>query len=156
MRAYTVTFEQLTPEMTRRPVTEEDIEDHLMTAKVNSPPLDILIRTSGVKRLSDYLLWQVGPVGSTIQSPHALTRSGSALKTLRFTSLIHSGQIWDSSIFFQLYWITSVKFGLNRCFIEYLLIGQRLFLKHVHAIHKWFGGLNYVMREGQRLVHLCV
>ena len=64
MRACTVTFEQLTPEMTRRPVTEKDIEDHLMTAKVNSPPLDILIRTSGVKRLSDYLLWQVCPAGS--------------------------------------------------------------------------------------------
>ena len=64
--ACTVTFEQLTPEMTRRPVTEKDIEDHLMTAKVNSPPLDILIRTSGVKRLSDYLLWQVGPGGITL------------------------------------------------------------------------------------------
>jgi len=40
------------------PITENDIEDHLLTAKVNTPPLDILIRTSGVKRLSDYLLWQ--------------------------------------------------------------------------------------------------
>ena len=30
-----------------------------MTTLVNSPPLDILVRTSGVKRLSDYLLWQV-------------------------------------------------------------------------------------------------
>ncbi|KAI0283376.1 putative undecaprenyl diphosphate synthase-domain-containing protein [Russula aff. rugulosa BPL654] len=40
------------------PITESDIEDRLLTAKVNSPPLDVLIRTSGVKRLSDYLLWQ--------------------------------------------------------------------------------------------------
>ncbi|KAH9968857.1 Decaprenyl diphosphate synthase-like protein [Russula dissimulans] len=40
------------------PITEKDIENRLMTSKVNSPPLDILIRTSGVKRLSDYLLWQ--------------------------------------------------------------------------------------------------
>ncbi|KAI0274747.1 Decaprenyl diphosphate synthase-like protein [Gloeopeniophorella convolvens] len=40
------------------PITEKDIEDHLMTSKANSPPLDILIRTSGVKRLSDFLLWQ--------------------------------------------------------------------------------------------------
>ncbi|KAI9512843.1 dehydrodolichyl diphosphate synthetase [Russula earlei] len=39
-------------------VVHKDIEDRLMTAKVNTPPLDILIRTSGVKRLSDYLLWQ--------------------------------------------------------------------------------------------------
>ena len=30
-----------------------------MTSLAGSPPLDILIRTSGVKRLSDYLLWQV-------------------------------------------------------------------------------------------------
>jgi len=39
-------------------ITEKHIEAHLMTSKVGSPPLDILIRTSGVKRLSDYLLWQ--------------------------------------------------------------------------------------------------
>jgi ditrans,polycis-polyprenyl diphosphate synthase len=47
--------------MLARPITENDIEDRLLTAKVNSPPLDILIRTSGVKRLSDYFLWQVSP-----------------------------------------------------------------------------------------------
>jgi len=40
------------------PITERDIEDHLLTAEVESPPLDILIRTSGAQRLSDYLLWQ--------------------------------------------------------------------------------------------------
>jgi len=40
------------------PITEKDIEDRLLTAKVNCPPLDILIRTSGVRRLSDYFLWQ--------------------------------------------------------------------------------------------------
>jgi len=39
-------------------ITEKDIEDQLMTSRVGSPPLDILVRTSGVKRLSDYLLWQ--------------------------------------------------------------------------------------------------
>jgi hypothetical protein len=73
--------------MTRRPVTEKEIEERLMTAKVNSPPLDILIRTSGVKRLSDYFLWQVGLLaGSQHPSPHALTLSGSAPKTLKFTS----------------------------------------------------------------------
>jgi len=39
-------------------ITEKNIDAHLMTSVSGSPPLDILIRTSGVKRLSDYLLWQ--------------------------------------------------------------------------------------------------
>ncbi|KAF7796476.1 hypothetical protein EIP86_007653 [Pleurotus ostreatoroseus] len=39
-------------------LTEQDIDAHLMTSKVKSPPLDILIRTSGVRRLSNFLLWQ--------------------------------------------------------------------------------------------------
>lgn len=37
-------------------ISEQTIEDHLFTA--GSPPLDLLIRTSGVKRLSDFMLWQ--------------------------------------------------------------------------------------------------
>ncbi|POY72035.1 putative Ditrans,polycis-undecaprenyl-diphosphate synthase ((2E,6E)-farnesyl-diphosphate specific) [Rhodotorula taiwanensis] len=37
-------------------ITEDDIAANLYTA--DSPPLDILIRTSGVSRLSDFLLWQ--------------------------------------------------------------------------------------------------
>ena len=37
-------------------ITEETIEDHLFTN--GSPPLDLLIRTSGVQRLSDFMLWQ--------------------------------------------------------------------------------------------------
>ncbi|GAA5891779.1 hypothetical protein JCM8208_002882 [Rhodotorula glutinis] len=37
-------------------ITEETIAANLYTAA--SPPLDILIRTSGVSRLSDFLLWQ--------------------------------------------------------------------------------------------------
>ncbi|TAQ84445.1 hypothetical protein B7494_g7229 [Chlorociboria aeruginascens] len=40
------------PEM----ITSETIADHLFTS--NDPPLDLLIRTSGVKRLSDFMLWQ--------------------------------------------------------------------------------------------------
>jgi len=39
-------------------ITEKDIEAELMTSKAGCPSLDILIRTSGVKRLSDFLLWQ--------------------------------------------------------------------------------------------------
>jgi len=41
-----------------RHITEEDIDNHLMTSLGKSPPLDILVRTSGVNRLSDFLLWQ--------------------------------------------------------------------------------------------------
>ncbi|KAI5122205.1 hypothetical protein M0805_002694 [Coniferiporia weirii] len=39
-------------------ITEHDIASHLMTSLSGSPPLDILVRTSGVRHLSDYLLWQ--------------------------------------------------------------------------------------------------
>ncbi|KIM39468.1 hypothetical protein M413DRAFT_446971 [Hebeloma cylindrosporum] len=39
-------------------ITEKDIDAQLLTNLGGSPPLDILIRTSGVKRLSDFMLWQ--------------------------------------------------------------------------------------------------
>jgi ditrans,polycis-polyprenyl diphosphate synthase len=39
-----------------RDVTDQAIRDHLFTAAC--PPLDILVRTSGEIRLSDFLLWQ--------------------------------------------------------------------------------------------------
>ncbi|KAJ7168374.1 Decaprenyl diphosphate synthase-like protein [Mycena crocata] len=39
-------------------ITEDDIAAQLMTSLAGSPPLEILVRTSGVKRLSDFLLWQ--------------------------------------------------------------------------------------------------
>ncbi|KAF8542250.1 putative undecaprenyl diphosphate synthase-domain-containing protein [Trichophaea hybrida] len=37
-------------------ITQETLTDHLFTA--GCPPLDLLIRTSGVCRLSDFMLWQ--------------------------------------------------------------------------------------------------
>lgn len=40
-------------------IDELQIENHLYTA--NSPPLDILVRTSGTYRLLDFLLWQLVP-----------------------------------------------------------------------------------------------
>lgn len=45
-------------DVTENPITEDDLERYMMTTLGGSPPLDILIRSSGVKRLSDFLMWQ--------------------------------------------------------------------------------------------------
>ncbi|KAF1950974.1 dehydrodolichyl diphosphate synthase [Byssothecium circinans] len=37
-------------------ISVETLNDHMLTA--GTPPLDLLIRTSGVERLSDFMLWQ--------------------------------------------------------------------------------------------------
>lgn len=37
-------------------ITAQVLDDHMFTA--GTPPLDLLIRTSGVERLSDFMLWQ--------------------------------------------------------------------------------------------------
>jgi ditrans,polycis-polyprenyl diphosphate synthase len=44
------------PPASLREITEDDIDREMMLA--DSPPLDILVRTSGVNRLSDFMLWQ--------------------------------------------------------------------------------------------------
>jgi len=36
-----------------------DIDEGLYTTERSLPPVDVFIRTSGVKRLSDFLLWQI-------------------------------------------------------------------------------------------------
>jgi ditrans,polycis-polyprenyl diphosphate synthase len=37
-------------------ITTETLNSHMLTA--GAPPLDLLVRTSGVERLSDFMLWQ--------------------------------------------------------------------------------------------------
>lgn len=37
-------------------ITEDSINKHMYTS--NDPPLDLFVRTSGVERLSDFMLWQ--------------------------------------------------------------------------------------------------
>ena len=37
-------------------ITAETLNEHMLTA--GAPPLDLLVRTSGVERLSDFMLWQ--------------------------------------------------------------------------------------------------
>lgn len=46
-------------------IGESTLESHLYTAGV--PPLDLLIRTSGVSRLSDFLIWQASSKGVRIE-----------------------------------------------------------------------------------------
>lgn len=48
-----------------REINEKTIEDHLYTK--GQPPVELLIRTSGVTRLSDFLLWQLSSKGCTVE-----------------------------------------------------------------------------------------
>lgn len=52
-------------ELLPRDIDETAFENNLYTA--NLPPLDLLIRTSGVTRLSDFLIWQVNQRGVVIE-----------------------------------------------------------------------------------------
>ena len=64
-----------------RDISVKDIENNLMTSLGGSPPLDIVIRTSGVKRLSDFLLWQVGnPMFGTDTFPLLTKRIHTVLR----------------------------------------------------------------------------
>lgn len=51
-------------------ITEEDISAELFTTKGGNNPVEILIRTSGARRFSDFLLWQVCYRGSDICTTH--------------------------------------------------------------------------------------
>ena len=81
-----------------RTITEEDIERHMMTTAAGSPPLDILIRTSGVKRFSDFLLWQVRDT-VPVFSP-ALTSPPRVAMIPKYSSPRVIGQILACEILF--------------------------------------------------------
>ena len=63
-----------------RDISVKDIENNLMTSLGGSPPLDIVIRTSGVKRLSDFLLWQVGTPMLGTDTSRLLTKIYTVLR----------------------------------------------------------------------------
>lgn len=46
-------------EMQPEDITDETINSHLQTAMCGMPDVDLLIRTGGEKRISNYLLWQI-------------------------------------------------------------------------------------------------
>jgi undecaprenyl diphosphate synthase len=50
-------FNRMVQEGIRYPIEEQDISDHLYTRDIPDP--DLLIRTSGEKRISNFLLWQI-------------------------------------------------------------------------------------------------
>lgn len=60
MRAISYSLRRVEPkfDFSFRDISTETIDSNLMISRKGSPPLDILVRTSGVKRLSDYMLWQ--------------------------------------------------------------------------------------------------
>jgi len=93
-----------------REISVKDIDDQLMTSLTGSPPLEILVRTSGVKRLSDFMLWQVSnfyPFLLVIS--HNV--STSVVKVLRYTLHPRIGLNSGYGILFPLFSTTSVKPG---------------------------------------------
>jgi len=53
-------------------IAECDIEKSLQTCLRWSPPLDVLVRTSGTSRLSDFFLWQASEKCTDTLHPHLL------------------------------------------------------------------------------------
>ncbi|KAF8065383.1 putative undecaprenyl diphosphate synthase-domain-containing protein [Lyophyllum atratum] len=91
-------------------ITENDINSQLQMSQVGSPPVDILIRTGGAKRLSDFLLWQ----GSTFHQFHTLRDLiflHSAARTPRFISYDLFGLSLGFSILYLSSWTTRSKSG---------------------------------------------
>lgn len=93
-------------------ISEDDIDAHIMTNARGSPPLDILVRTSGVKRLSDYLLWQVCNDECNVAS--SKLTSYRAVKTHKFNTPTDIGPTSAYGISCPSSWTISAKCGPNR------------------------------------------
>lgn len=101
-----------------RSISETDIDDRLAMSLAGSPPLDILVRTSGVKRLSDFLLWQVRLLLRGLNS-----RSDCILRPQRRHSCIlwkPSGQSLGFEISYPSFWIINARRGIGLDQVYYL------------------------------------
>ena len=96
-------------------ITEEDLERYMMTNLAGSPPLDVLIRSSGVKRLSDFLMWQVR---FTTRDFACHVTQGMFLcrrrRTCSFILLLRIGRILGFGTFFRSFWIIRPRCGASR------------------------------------------
>ena len=93
-------------------ITPEMITSHLMTTERGSPPqVDMLIRTSGVTRLSDYMLWQVSHQCVITPQPLKLAYILRLMKVHKFISSMYAGQISGSLTFCLYYCSINVPSG---------------------------------------------
>jgi hypothetical protein len=146
-----VTFKELSPEQSQAHYRERyrgpPVDRQSKYPSLGYPNQDQRCQAS--ERLLTLAGESAGSIFEPSSSPHTLARSGSAPRIHRFTLLTHSGPIWASLIFFLLFWIISVKFGLNRCFIEYVLIGQGVSETRPWDVHIVRGSeLRYAARAG--------
>ena len=97
-------------------ITEEDIERYMMTTLGGSPPLDILVRSSGVKRLSDFLMWQVR--FTTRRADRSRCSRVVFLcrhrRTCSCILLLRIGQMLDFGTFSPLFWLIRPRCGVSR------------------------------------------
>lgn len=98
----------------------DDLEARLRT--VGSPPLDILIRTSGVKRLSDYMLWQVRIPLLDLLFSWANYRARSAPTTRRYSSRTSTGPTLVFGTSYPSSSTTRGKSGQPRLELDFALI----------------------------------
>jgi undecaprenyl pyrophosphate synthase len=98
----------------RRDMNENEIAVHLGTALSGSPRLDMMIRTSGVKRLSDFLLWQVRTRLFHISQNHTPHSLRFMLRPLIFQTCV------DTQIYFTpTYWPDFGLWEFGKIILDY-------------------------------------